>query len=286
MPQPLTNAPLKPVRLDPVWAQLRHDAEIAAASDPALAGLMAATVLNQPSLEAAVTHRVAARMGDQDVGADLLRQTFRQALDSDPSISRAIRADLVAVHERDPACERFLDALLFFKGFQALQAHRFAHQLLKTGRRDMALLVQSRSSAVFGVDINPAARVGQGIMLDHGSGLVVGETASIGDGSSILQNVTLGGTGKEHGDRHPKVGCGVLIGAGANVLGNITIGDCSRIAAGSVVLKDVEPRKTVAGVPARVVGEAGCAEPARSMDQRFKEPFEEADAPDDAPQGG
>lgn len=279
MSQTMRATSIDPIRLDPVWERVREDAAEAVAFEPALSSLLAATVLNQPSLEASVTHRVAARLGDADVGPDLLRQTFRQTLDTDARISRAMRADLVAVHERDPACERFLDALLFFKGFQALQAHRFAHQLLKNGRRDMALLVQSRSSSVFGVDINPAARVGQGIMLDHGTGLVVGETAAIGDGASILQNVTLGGTGKEHGDRHPKIGRGVLIGAGANVLGNITVGDCSRIAAGSVVLKDVEPRKTVAGVPARVVGEAGCSEPARTMDQRFKDAVDGAPLP-------
>ena len=261
----------EPARLDPVWTQVRVDAEAAALREPALSSFMTSTVLNQPTLEAAVTHRVAARLGSPEVGADLLRQTFRQAIDAEPEISGAIRADLVAVHERDPACERFLDALLYFKGFQALQAHRFAHRLALDGRRDMALHVQSRASAVFGVDINPAARIGRGIMIDHATGVVVGETAVIGDGVSMLHAVTLGGTGKVGGDRHPKIGRGVMIGAGAKVLGNITVGPCSRIAAGSVVLKDVPPCVTVAGVPARVVGEAGCAEPARSMDQAFRE---------------
>lgn len=254
-------------RLDPVWSSVRRDAEAAAAAEPALSSLIASAVLNQPSLEAAVTHRVASRLGSPEVSADLLRQTFRQAIDAEPAISEAIRADLVAVHERDPACERFLDAVLYFKGFQALQAHRFAHRLLMDGRRDMALHVQSRTSAVFGVDINPAARIGRGVMIDHATGIVVGETAVIGDGVSMLHGVTLGGTGKVGGDRHPKIGAGVLIGAGAKVLGNIVVGRCSRIAAGSVVLKDVPPCKTVAGVPAKVVGEAGCSEPARSMNQ-------------------
>ncbi|MEM7567299.1 MAG: serine O-acetyltransferase [Pseudomonadota bacterium] len=262
----------EPLRLDPVWTRVREDAEVAAAGEPALSSLIASTILNQPSLEAAVTHRVASRLGSPEVGADLLRQTFRQAIDADPDISQAIRADLVAVHERDPACERFLDAVLYFKGYQALQAHRFAHQLLRDGRRDMALHVQSRSSAVFGVDINPAARIGRGIMIDHATGIVVGETATIGDGASIMQGVTLGGTGKVGGDRHPKIGPGVLIGAGAKVLGNITVGRCSRIASGSVVLKEVPPCTTVAGVPAKVVGEAGCPEPARSMDQSLRDP--------------
>ncbi len=272
-PDALPTAPdVAPVRLDPVWTRVREDASRAASGEPALSSLFTSTILNQPSLEAAVTHRVASRLGSPEVGADLLRQTFLQAIDADPEISQAIRADLVAVHERDPACERFLDAVLYFKGYQALQAHRFAHQLLLDGRRDMALHVQSRSSSVFGVDINPAARIGRGIMIDHATGIVVGETATIGDGASIMQGVTLGGTGKVGGDRHPKIGPGVLIGAGAKVLGNITVGRCSRIASGSVVLKDVPPCTTVAGVPARVVGEAGCAEPARSMDHSLRDP--------------
>ena len=268
----------EPARLDPVWTQVRAEAE--AVDEPALTSFIASNVLNQPSLEDAVTHRVAARLGSAEVGADLLRQTFRQAIMAEPDIGGAIRADLVAVHERDPACERLIDALLYFKGFQALQAHRFAHRLLLDGRRDMALHIQSRSSAVFGVDINPAARIGRGIMIDHATGVVVGETAVIGDGVSLLHGVTLGGTGKIGGDRHPKIGSGVMIGAGAKVLGNIAVGACSRVAAGSVVLKEVPPSKTVAGVPARVVGDAGCSEPARTMDQSL---LDELDAPTETP---
>ena len=160
-----------------------------------------------------------------------------------------------------------IDPLLYFKGFHALETQRFAHSLWRAGRKDFALYLQSQSSMVFNIDIHPAAKIGRGIMFDHGSGIVIGETAEIGDNSSLLHGVTLGGSGKEMGDRHPKVGRGVMIGAGAKILGNIHVGDCARIAAGSVVLKDVPPKTTVAGVPARVIGEAGCSQPSRMMDQ-------------------
>jgi serine O-acetyltransferase len=182
-------------------------------------------------------------------------------------VGEAFRADLIAVADRDPACMRMMEPLLYFKGFHALQAHRLAHAMLHAGRRDFALLLQSRSSSAFGVDINPAARIGKGVFLDHATSLVVGETCVIEDDVSILQGVTLGGTGKETGDRHPKIRRGVLIGAGAKILGNIEVGHCARVAAGSVVLSPVPHNKTVAGVPARIVGEAGCAEPARDMNQ-------------------
>jgi serine O-acetyltransferase len=161
--------------------------------------------------------------------------------------------------------------VLYFKGFHAIQTHRLANFLYRIGRTDLALYLQSRSSAVFQVDINPAVPVGRGVFIDHATGVVVGETAVIEDDVSILQNVTLGGTGKEQGDRHPKIRSGVLIGAGANVLGNLEIGECARVAAGSVVLADVPANTTVAGVPARVVGRAGCAEPSRTMDQLLRE---------------
>ena len=173
----------------------------------------------------------------------------------------------MAVADRDPACTRIIEPVLYFKGFHAIQTHRLAHALWKAGRRDFALYLQSRSSAVFQTDIHPAAIIGKGIFLDHATGLVVGSTAVIEDDVSLLQGVTLGGTGKEIGDRHPKIRHGVLIGAGATILGNIEVGHCARIASGSVVLHPVPHNKTVAGVPAKIVGEAGCAEPARSMDQ-------------------
>ncbi|MDR6872669.1 serine O-acetyltransferase [Bosea sp. BE125] len=254
-------------RVDPVWARLRREAEAAVASEPSLASLITASVLNQPSFEAAVSHRVAMRLGHVAVSADLIAQAFEEALIADPEISQGIRADALAVMDRDPACYRVLEPVLFFKGFHALQAHRLAHWLHRQGRRDFALYLQSRSSEVFQTDINPAAVIGKGIFLDHATGLVVGETTVIEDDVSMLQDVTLGGTGKQGGDRHPKIRKGVLIGAGAKILGNIEIGQCARVAAGSVVLQAVPRNKTVAGVPAKVVGEAGCAEPSRSMDQ-------------------
>ena len=187
--------------------------------------------------------------------------------EANPEWSKTLRVDMQAVYDRDPACERYIDPLLYFKGFHAIQTHRLAHWLWNTGRRDFALYLQSRMSAIFQVDIHPAVKMGQGIFFDHATGIVIGMTAVIEDDVSILQGVTLGGTGKETGDRHPKIRRGVLIGAGAEILGNIEVGCCSKVAAGSVVLKPVPNGVTVAGVPARIVGEAGCAEPSRSMDQ-------------------
>lgn len=253
--------------VDPVWHAVYTEAEAIVRDEPSLASFAISTILNQDSLEMALAFRLASRLEHQDVSADLIRQAFAEAIVDHPEIGAALRVDLAATLERDPACHRAVEPLLYFKGFQALQTHRFAHALHMQGRRDLALYLQSRSSQVFQVDINPAVRIGRGIMLDHGTGLVVGETAEIGDQVSILQGVTLGGTGKEEGDRHPKVKSGVLIGAGAKILGNITIGEGARVAAGSVVLKEVPAHTTVAGVPAKVVGEAGCAQPAVVMDQ-------------------
>ena len=254
-------------KVDPIFSRIRIEAEETVRKEPELAGFFMASVLNHETLESAIVHRVAARLDHQDVAGDLIRQTYLEAIARDPSIGEAFRADLLAVADRDPACLRFIEPLLYFKGFHALQCHRLAHALWKAGRRDFALWLQSRASEVFQTDINPAARIGKGVFLDHATGLVVGQTCVIEDDVSILHGVTLGGTGKERGDRHPKIRRGVLIGAGAKVIGNIEVGYCARIAAGSVVLSPVPHNKTVAGVPARVVGEAGCAEPARSMDQ-------------------
>ena len=253
--------------VDPVWSRLRDEAEVVRASEPSLAGLILATILQQGSLEAAVAHRIAERLDHQDLPATLIRQAFAEFVRAEPGYREALRADIGAVLDRDPACERVIEPVLYFKGFHAIQTHRLAHWLWGIGRRDFALYLQSRSSAVFQTDIHPQAPFGRGIFLDHATGLVVGQTAVIGDDVSILQGVTLGGTGKEHGDRHPKIRHGVLIGAGAKILGNIEIGHCARVASGSVVLQAVPACKTVAGVPARIVGEAGCAEPARIMDQ-------------------
>jgi len=254
-------------QVDPVWSKLRAEAEAVRGAEPSLAGLMLATILQQPGIEAAVAHRIAERLHHADLPATLIRQAFAEFLEANPAYREILRADIGAVMDRDPACDRMLQPVMYFKGFQAIQTHRLAHWLWRTGRRDFALYLQSLSSAVFQTDIHPAAPFGKGIFFDHATGIVVGETAALEDNVSILQGVTLGGTGKEDGDRHPKVRHGVLIGAGASILGNIEIGHCARVAAGSVVLKPVPPCTTVAGVPARVIGEAGCAEPARAMDQ-------------------
>jgi len=253
--------------MDPIWDSLQEEARVAAQQDPLLAAFLYSTIINQRSLEDSVIYRICERLDHPDLQANLLRQTFAEMLEDWPEWGAILRVDIQAVYDRDPACTRFLEAILYFKGFHAIQTHRLAHWLLNRGRRDFALYLQSRSSSVFQTDINPAARIGKGIFLDHATGLVVGETAVVGDNVSILHGVTLGGTGKEGSDRHPKIGNGVLIGAGAKILGNIHIGNCSRVAAGSVVLKEVPAKTTVAGVPARVVGEAGCSEPSRSMDQ-------------------
>jgi serine O-acetyltransferase len=257
--------------VDPVWTRIREEAETAIRQEPSLGGLMLTSLLNHETLEAAVVHRVASRLGHSSVPSDLIEQTFLEALQAEPAIGDAFRADIAAVVDRDPAVTRVIEPVLYFKGFHAIQTHRLAHWLWNRGRYDFALYLQSRSSEVFQTDINPAARIGRGIFLDHATGLVVGSTAVIEDNVSMLQDVTLGGTGKERGDRHPKIRRGVLIGAGAKILGNIEVGQCARVAAGSVVLEAVPRNTTVAGVPAKVVGTAGCDEPARSMDQILSE---------------
>ena len=256
---------LQPV--DPIWTRVRDEANEAVDRDPLLAAFLYSTVLNHQTLEDAVIHRIASRLDHSDVSAALIVQTFQSMQRDEPDWANIVRVDIQAYFDRDPACDRFIMPVLYFKGFHAIQTHRLAHWLWNNGRRDFALYLQSRSSSVFQTDINPAARVGKGIFIDHATGLVVGETAVIEDNVSILHGVTLGGTGKADGDRHPKIRYGVLIGAGAKILGNIEIGHCSKIAAGSVVLSPVPNNKTVAGVPARVVGESGCDQPSRQMDQ-------------------
>jgi serine O-acetyltransferase len=254
--------------IDPVWSRIRLEAESAVATEPLLGGMVHSSVLHHPTFERALAYRIAMKLSSTEMSAQILREIVDGALADEPEVAQAARADVVAIHDRDPACHTYLQPLLYFKGFQAVQAHRVAHHLWTVGRRDMAYFFQMRVSEVFGVDIHPAARMGKGIMIDHAHSIVIGETAVVGDNVSMLHSVTLGGTGKTDGDRHPKIGDGVLIGAGAHVLGNIRVGNCSRIAAGSVVLHDVPPCKTVAGVPAKIVGEAGCAQPAMSMDHR------------------
>lgn len=251
--------------IDPIWHAIRREAEESIEREPELASLFFEGILNYRSLERALGYRVAQRLGGPTLSGDGIQQAFQAAFRDDSALSGKLRADLAAVYDRDPACERYLEPLLYFKGFHAIQAHRLAHWLWRAGRKDFALHLQSRSSEVFQVDIHPQVPLGKGLFIDHATSIVIGSTAVVGDDVSILQGVTLGGTGKESGDRHPKIGCGVLVGAGAKVLGNFVIGDCSRIAAGSVVLSAVPAKKTVAGVPAKIVGDAGCSQPGRSM---------------------
>ncbi|MEI2686759.1 MAG: serine O-acetyltransferase [Cypionkella sp.] len=257
----------KVTAVDPVWNRVRDEAYDAVQAEPLLGGLIHSSLLHHATLERALAYRFSMKLASREMSEQILREIADEAYTSDPDLGQIARADLTAVFDRDPACLRYLQPILFFKGYQAVQAYRVGHWLWQQGRRDLAYFVQMRVSEAFGVDIHPAARIGRGIMIDHAHSIVIGETAVVGDNVSMLHSVTLGGTGKEDGDRHPKIGNGVLIGAGAKVLGNITIGHCSRIAAGSVVLQDVPPCKTVAGVPARVVGEAGCDQPSVSMDQ-------------------
>jgi serine O-acetyltransferase len=267
MAQPQRINPTPQPAADPVWARVRSEAEAVVRQEPQIAAFITSAVLDQDSLEAAITHRISGRLDHPEVPAAAIAQAFRDAVEDSPEIGEAFRADIIATYDRDPATTRFIEPVLYFKGFHAVQTHRLAHWLWHKHRKDFALYLQSRSSAAFQTDIHPAAKIGKGIFLDHATGVVVGETASIADDVSILHGVTLGGTGSDNGDRHPKIGKGVMIGAGAKILGNIEIGHCARIAAGSVVLKPVPNNVTVAGVPARVIGEAGCAEPSRTMDQ-------------------
>jgi len=252
---------------DTLWARLQEEAREAYERSPQLAPLFLDSIINQQSFERAVIHRVASRLKNDVISLPLIVQAYHQALVADPNIATAMRADITATFERDAACERYIEPFLYFKGFHAIQAHRLTHWLWGNGDRDFSLYLQSRSSEVFQTDIHPAARFGQGIFLDHATGLVVGQTAVVGDDVSMLQNVTLGGTGKDSGDRHPKISRGVMIGSGAKILGNIVIGENARVAAGSVVLRAVPAHATVAGVPARIVRTDTPDEPAQTMDQ-------------------
>lgn len=258
---------------DPIWSEIRREATSAMNAEPVLGSFIYATLLSHERLDNAICHRLAQRLHHSDVDAVLINRIFQGVLQDHPELSSIFRADLAAVFDRDPACNRYIEPLLYFKGFHALSTHRFAHALWHDERRDLALFLQSQSSRTFGVDIHPAAHFGQGIMIDHATGIVIGETAVVGNNCSFLHAVTLGGSGKETGDRHPKIGEGVLIGAGAKILGNITVGDGSRVAAGSVVLSPVPPHVTVAGVPAKIVGASGSPEPALDMEQTWVDDF-------------
>jgi serine O-acetyltransferase len=250
-----------------VWRTVREESVAAVEHDRIMAEAIRDTVLQHSNFADALAHRLARKLSDYAISIETLEGIICEALSSNAGIEEAALADLTAVRDRDPACPDLLTPFLFFKGYQAIQAYRFGHWLWQRGRQHLALHLQSRSAEIFAVDIHPAARLGRGILLDHGTGIVVGETSVIDDDVSILQNVTLGGTGKQCGDRHPKIRRGVLIGAGAKILGNITVGEGAKVGAGSIVLESVHPYTTVVGNPARPVGVRHTTMPALTMDQ-------------------
>lgn len=256
-------------QIDGVWQRIRREAATHADSEPILASFLHATILNHESLESALSFHLANKLDSTTAPAMLIREVFEDALDSNTHITHAIRRDLQAIEDRDSACTSLAVPFLYFKGYHALQVHRVAHWLWTNDRQTLALFFQSRVSSGFGIDIHPGAVLGHGLMLDHATGVVIGETSRVGNDVSIMQSVTLGGTGKEEGDRHPKVGDGVLISAGAKILGNINIGEGAKVGAGSVVLQDVPAHTTVAGVPAKVVGKPGSDRPAFEMNHQL-----------------
>lgn len=254
---------------DPIWSALREEAEAAAVAEPVLSELAHAAVLDRADLEESVSYRLARKLGHHAVSEDYLQAAFNETMHRCPTIGQEVRNDLEAVKTRDPAADNYFRPFLYFKGFQALTGYRIGHRLYLAGRTELAFYLQSLISEIFAVDIHPAARIGSGILFDHATSIVVGETAVIEDEVSVLHEVTLGGTGKTHGDRHPKVRRGVLIGAGAKLIGNIEVGVGAKIGAGSVVLDNVPPHTTVAGVPAKIVGRAEQENPALAMDHHL-----------------
>ncbi|WP_461481493.1 serine O-acetyltransferase [Porticoccus sp.] len=254
---------------DPLWQTICSEVKTFAGQEPVLASFFYASVLSHPSLEAALAYNLAEQLGNTVLSDLSIHQVLTEAMANDAVLRERMRRDLTAYVERDPACDRYCLPLLYFKGFHALQAHRVANWLWRQQRRALALFLQSRASEVFGVDIHPAAEIGGGIMIDHATGLVIGETSVIGDNVSMLHSVTLGGTGAQAGDRHPKIRCGVLIAAGAKILGNIEVGEGAKVGARSLVLHPVPPHTTLVGVPAKVVGRPKEQEPSREMDQRI-----------------
>lgn len=258
--------------LEELWQTVHEELKPIAQQEPIIASFFYATVLKHKTMSSALSYLLANALSCEPLPAIAIREIIDTVLTNEPGIIQAARRDLCAFYYRDPACDLFSTPFLYFKGFHALQTHRIAHSLWRDNRKSLARLIQNRKSAVFGVDIHPGAKIGSGILLDHAHGVVIGETAVVDDDVSILHAVTLGGTGKETGDRHPKVRRGVLIAAGAKILGNVTIGECAKIAAGSVVLTDVAPYSTVAGVPAKVVA-THCdeAEPSLAMDHSLSQ---------------
>jgi len=255
---------------DSIWTRLRHEADALLANEELLAPLVRSCILDRDGFEDSLATILAGRLAEPALPAIDLHRLFFSIL-SIPDIAASARRDLSAVIERDPAAPSLVVPFLHFKGFQSLQAYRVAHHLWSQGRKDLAFHLQGRITLVYGVDFHPAARIGSGILIDHATGVVVGETAVIGNDVSMLHGVTLGGTGKQTGDRHPKVGDCVLLGAGVKVLGNVHIGDGSKVGAGSVVLSDVPAHCTVVGVPARVVGRPRAQEPGLAMDQEIED---------------
>ncbi|MFP4069332.1 MAG: serine O-acetyltransferase [Verrucomicrobiota bacterium] len=262
---------MEPIDLDQHWAEIRRHAKSIVVREPALKTLLDETVLDRSNFAECLTYRLARKLENHSASVDVLHETFIEAFLHEPVILQHVACDMVAVNERDPACPDVLTPLLYFKGFQALVCYRVAHHLWNDGRQEFALYLQSLVSETFAVDIHPAARIGCGILLDHATSFVAGETAVIENNVSILHEVTLGGTGKERGDRHPKVRSGVLLGAGAKILGNVEIGEGAKVGAGSVVLKDVPPHTSVAGVPAVVIGKTKDVSPALGMCQMLDE---------------
>ena len=260
---------MSPTNNDPIWNRIREEAARHASDEPILASFLHATILNHSRLELALSFHLASQLDSPTASSLLLREVMLEAMDSDAAIREAVRADLQAVEDRDSACHELYIPFLYFKGFHALQTQRLAHWLWNNGRESLALFFQNRMSTEFSVDIHPAARMGKGIMLDHATGLVIGETAVVGHNVSILQAVTLGGTGKDEGDRHPKICDGVLISAGAKILGNICVGQGAKVGANSVVLENVPAHTTVAGVPAKIVGRPATDQPALEMNHDF-----------------
>lgn len=257
--------------IETIWHSIRTTAEQESAQEPALASFLHNTVLRHHSLCAALGYLLADKLDCQALPALTLLEVFAEAFCHDTSITASVARDIDAISTRDPVCRSHLHALLFYKGFHALTVWRVAHWLWQSDRKALAYFLQNRISVTFAVDIHPAARIGSGVLLDHATGIVIGETATVADNVSILQDVTLGGTGKETGDRHPKIDAGVLIGPGSKILGNIRIGACAQIAAGSVILKEVPPCALMAGVPAKQIGQTDCAQPALEMRQTLSE---------------
>ncbi|MFP6797255.1 MAG: serine O-acetyltransferase [Pseudomonadales bacterium] len=250
-----------------VWEIMRSEAEAKAIEEPILGSYFHATVLNHGSFRAALSFRLASKLDNPMLPTMLIRDIIEEAMNDDDGILASAEIDVIANYQRDPACKDLSTPFLYFKGFHALQAYRIAHWLWTHGRHTLAQFFQSQISVGLGVDIHPAAEIGRGLMLDHATGIVIGETSVIEDDVSILHSVTLGGTGKDTGDRHPKIRHGVLLGAGCKVIGNIEVGEGAKVGAGSVVLNHVPPHVTVAGVPAEVVGRPSDDNPAFGMDQ-------------------